>query len=85
MWFFAIFLPPLYLLMRGRILAAICNFLLIATGTVLIPFFGIGFILILIAIIQSGMDYKKNETEKFVTKQAEANAKAMAKHIRNQG
>ena len=84
MWFFVIFLPFAYLFIKGRIAAAIINFFLCAVGLVLIPFFGIGLILIFIAIMQSAMDYKKRETDKVINKQAEANAKAMARHMKAQ-
>ena len=84
MWFFAIFLPPVFLVMRKRPVAAICNFLLLLAGLFLIPVFGLGLILIFIAIIQSAMEYRKKEIDGFVNKQADATARAMAQQMKSQ-
>lgn len=78
MWFFAIFLPPVYLFMRGRIVAGIINSIICIAGLLLIPVFGIGFILLFCAFLQSVITYSKTERTKVINQQAEAIASKMA-------
>lgn len=86
MWFFAIFLPPVYLFMKGRIIAAIINSIVCIAGLVTIPIFGIGFILLFCAFLQSIITNGKSERTKVINQQAEAIASKMADKIqRNDG
>jgi hypothetical protein len=84
MWFFAIFLPPVYLFMKGRVIAGIINFFILAVGIVTTPVFGIGFFFIFCAIVQSLMTYKKTETTKVINQQAEAIASKMAEKLKSE-
>ena len=77
MWFFAIFLPPVYLFMKGRVFAGIINLMICFVGLATIPFFGIGFLFLIIAVMQSAMTYSRTERTKFINQQAEAIASKM--------
>jgi len=77
MWFFAIFMPPVYLFMKGRVFAGIVNLIICFVGLATIPFFGIGILFLIIAVMQSAMTYSKTERTKFINQQAEAIASKM--------
>lgn len=81
MWFFAIFMPPVYLFMRGRIIAGIINLIVLGAGLVTIPIFGIGFILVFCVFLQSILTYARSERTKAINQQAEAIASKMAEKI----
>lgn len=83
MWFFAIFLPPVYLFMRGRIIAGIINSIVCLIGFATIPVFGIGFFFLFCAAVQSILTYSKTERTKVINQQAEAIAAKMAEKMQN--
>lgn len=82
MWFIALFFPPIYLLLKGRIIGGIINLAVCFIGLITIPF-GIGFLFFIIAIMQSLMAYKQVESKKIINQQAEAIASKMAAQIQN--
>ncbi len=77
MWFFAIFLPPVYLFMQGRVFAGIVNSILCLVGFATIPLMGVGFFFLFCATLQSLMTYRKVEQSKIINQQAEAIASKM--------
>jgi hypothetical protein len=83
MWFLALFLPPVYLFMRGRIFAGIINSILCVVGLLTIPIMGIGLFFLFCAVVQSLMTYSKIERTKVINEQAEAIATKMAEKMQN--
>jgi hypothetical protein len=81
MWFFAIFLPPVYLFMKGRVIAGIINSILCIVGLLTIPIMGIGFFFLFCALVQSLLTYSKTERTKAINQQAEAIASKMAEKM----
>lgn len=81
MWFIAIFLPPVYLFIRGRVIAGIINTIVCIIGLATIPIFGIGLFFLFCAAMQSAMTYNNVERTKVINQQAEAIAEKMTEKL----
>ncbi|MGX9727704.1 MAG: hypothetical protein ACTFAK_10420 [Candidatus Electronema sp. VV] len=73
MYIVAIFIPPLYFLIRGKWVRAILSAIFCATAIVLIPLFGIGIFMLILASIHAIWHLRKEE----MVEQAELIAKKM--------
>lgn len=76
MWFFVMFLSPVYFAKRGRWGAFTANAILYLIAIVTL-IFGIGVVFWVLAVMHAAWDYRKELQTAFVNEQAAAMAKAM--------
>ncbi len=76
MWFLAVFLPPVYFMVRGRWIAAIINGFFWGLG-LLFSLALIGLPLVLLCIAHAGIDVARHTREKEMQRQAQLIAREM--------
>lgn len=80
MWFWILFCPPVYFILKGKIVACVISAILMLGATVfLFVFPPLGLIIGFCAVGWAAADYRKREQTKFIKEQAAEIAKAMGK------